>query len=138
MKAVCHCHAVRLELDAAPVWLNDCNCSLCRRYGALWSYHRDAPFRVVSDPAATFAYLWNGKGLAFHHCRVCGCATHMAVNDDREQPLYGLNARLIIGLDPATPVRQTDNGHIGVFWTRASGPPRASRQPPMDDPEKWL
>ena len=83
MTALCHCHAVRLELDGPPPWILDCNCSICRRYGALWAYHNHVPFRVVSDPDATFVYRWGGKGLAFHHCRTCGCTTHISVPEFR-------------------------------------------------------
>jgi hypothetical protein len=138
MTALCHCHAVRIELDGPPPWILDCNCSLCRRYGALWAYHNSAPFRIVSDPSATLVYRWGGKGLAFHHCRTCGCTTHIAVPDAQPRPLWCMNARLIIGLDSATPLRQSDNAHTGVFWTRSSEPIRPGGQPKMDDPEKWL
>ena len=40
IKAACHCGAVRFELEAPPAWVLDCNCTLCRRYGALWAYPR--------------------------------------------------------------------------------------------------
>lgn len=36
----CHCGAVRLEIARSPRTLTQCNCSICRRYGAIWSYHR--------------------------------------------------------------------------------------------------
>ena len=138
MEAVCHCGAVRFELDGPAPWILDCNCSVCRRYGALWAYHRVVPFRLLSDPSAMFAYLWGNKWLAFHHCKTCGCTTHITVTDGRDQPLYAMNARLVRGLDPATPLRQIDNAHTGVFWTRSASPFTPGGQPPMPDPEKWL
>lgn len=51
IEASCHCGAVVLEVDdSPPVEVNDCHCSICRRYGALWAYY--APQRVRVLPAA--------------------------------------------------------------------------------------
>lgn len=137
MRAVCHCMAVRFEVDSAPPAVLDCNCSICRRYGALWAYYYEqGGLHLVSPADATFAYLWNERSLAFHHCKTCGCATHLQAKADG--PILGINARLIIGLDPATPVQQIDNAHTGVFWTRSSRAPVPGRHPKMADPEDWL
>ena len=40
MKAACHCRAVRFEIAETPSWVLDCNCTLCRRFGTLWSYYK--------------------------------------------------------------------------------------------------
>ena len=138
MEATCHCRAVRFEIDAAPPWVLDCNCSVCRRYAALWAYDWSRGFRLASPADATFVYRWNGRTLAFHHCKSCGCTTHLEAVDDAGKPIVGINARLILGLDPATPVRQIDNAHTGVFWTRSSLLPLPGRHPKMADPESWL
>jgi hypothetical protein len=34
----CHCGAVQFELTESPETLVDCNCSICRRIGALWGH----------------------------------------------------------------------------------------------------
>ena len=47
IKAACHCGAVRLEADPAPTRVNDCNCSICRRYGVLWAYYGRGQVRLV-------------------------------------------------------------------------------------------
>ena len=139
MKGACHCGAVRFELEAPPTWVLDCNCTLCRRYGALWVYAQgDGHVTVTSPPTpeATETYSWNGRGLAFHRCKACGCVTHMEVNEDPPW-IYGLNARMLVGLDPSQVwLRQVDHGHSGFFWTASAEPPRASHQPPPD-PNDW-
>ena len=135
IKAACHCTEVRLELDDAPSWVLDCNCTLCRRYGALWTYPAAGTARVVRGEGATDTYLWNDKMLAFHRCNVCGCIVYMAGLDTDPPRIYGVNARMIPTLDPAkVEVRQIDNSHSGIFWTRSPHPPRASRHPKMDPP----
>jgi hypothetical protein len=137
IKAACHCGAVRFEIAEAPVWVLDCNCSICRRHGALWSYYqgeRQALLLAQPDPAATAIYLWNDRAIELHHCRVCGCVTHIR-GVAPPALTFGVNARLMVGLDPAkVAVRQIDNGHTGFFWTKSDEPPIPGRHPPMPPP----
>lgn len=143
MKAACHCGAVRYETAAPPSWVLDCNCTLCRRYGALWAYLRGAgavELILEPDPAATDTYSWLDGDLAFHRCKTCGCITHMLAAKADPPQIYGVNARMMVGLDPAAvTLRQVDNGHSGHFWTQSPEPPRASRHPPMlpPGPDDW-
>lgn len=66
----CHCGAVRWQLDDQPDGATACNCTVCRRYGALWAYdYVDEGIRVAGH---TQAYV-RGKGIEFHFCPVCGC-----------------------------------------------------------------
>jgi hypothetical protein len=37
---------------AAPAWVLDCNCTLCRRYGALWAYPHAGQVKVLKMPDA--------------------------------------------------------------------------------------
>jgi len=92
----CHCGAVRFSVPV-PETATECNCSICRRYGALWAYYPVG--EVVFEPPApaTGTYMWDDRSLAFHRCRACGCVTHWSpVN--RTEDRMGVNARL---LDPA-------------------------------------
>lgn len=133
IRAACHCTAVRFELEEAPEWVLDCNCTLCRRYGAIWAYPEASQVRFVQGEDSTDAHSWGPKALAFHRCRECGCVTHMMVVEGAR--LYGINARMIPTLDPASVrVRQKDNGHTGRFWTRSAAPPEESHHPKMDPP----
>ena len=141
IRAACHCGAVRFEIAEPPEWVLDCNCTICRRYGALWSYYHPpdhAKLTMKPDPAATDTYLWGDRGLAFHRCKTCGCVTHVAVAADGF--IFIVNARMMAGLDPANVrIVQMDNSHSGFFWTRSDGPVRQSHHPPMPPPtfEDW-
>src|SRR5579859_549976 len=142
MKGACHCGAVRFELAEAPAWVLDCNCTICRRLGGLWAYPRLGTAKIVSapDPDATEGYLWGDRMLAFQHCRTCGCVTHTTAVDVDPPAIFAVNARMLVGLDPATTqVRQVDNAHSGVFWTRSDTAPMASRHPrmPPPGPDDW-
>ena len=141
IRAACHCGAVKFEISEPPEWVLDCNCTLCRRYGAMWSYYHPpdhAKLTMKPDPAATEAYLWGDRELAFHRCKTCGCVTHVAVAADGF--IFIVNARMMAGLDPAkVRIVQADNSHSGWFWTRSDGPVRQSHHPPMPPPtfEDW-
>ena len=90
----CHCGGVKLEVEAAPTELTSCNCSICRRLGALWCYYAPAQVRVIGN---TGAYRWGDKTIDIHHCATCGCTTHWSLVDP-ERDRMGVNARL---MDPA-------------------------------------
>ncbi len=75
VRAACHCTTVRFELAAMPEWLLDCNCTICRRYGAMWAYPEPSEVRFVSGAEATDTYAWGDRMLAFHRCKECGCVT---------------------------------------------------------------
>lgn len=142
IKAACHCTAVRFRISEPPAWMLDCNCTICRRYGALWAYYdlADQTAKLVEqpDPEATEAYTWQNGDIAFHRCKACGCITHMIGGEPKI--IFGVNSRMMLGLDPAKVVlRQVDNGHTGVFWTKSDAPPIRSRHPvmPPPGPDDW-
>ncbi len=101
----CHCGAVLLRVARPPKDVADCNCSICRRLGTLWSYYPVADVQVTGE---TDTYAWGDRDLAFHRCKVCGCTTHWAPLKSVDR--MGVNARLF---DPAIianlPVRKLDN-----------------------------
>ena len=94
VEASCHCGAVRLQIAEAPLEVTDCNCSICRRYGVLWAYHRPAQVQVQVSGGRTDIYMWDGRTIGFHRCRACGCVTHWAAVDPSRDRM-GVNARLL-------------------------------------------
>lgn len=76
----CHCGAVTWELDTNPASATACNCTICRRYGALWAYgHEDHDIRVRGD---TTGYARSDSGdILFHFCAACGGVTHYVARD---------------------------------------------------------
>jgi hypothetical protein len=64
----------------------------------------------------------------------------MAAIDVEPARIFGVNARMIPTLDPASvKVSQVDNGHTGFFWTKSEQPPRPSNHPkmPAPGPDDW-
>jgi hypothetical protein len=89
----CHCGAVRVEIPRRPRTLTNCNCSICRRYGALWAYYQAAAVRIVHEPGATESYSWGRKALRFVRCRTCGCLVNWERAQPRKVSYVGVNAR---------------------------------------------
>ncbi len=93
LAGACHCGAVRLTIPRRPDYINDCNCSLCTKRGAIWAYFRPDEVRVEG---ATQSYVRGDTPmpcLATHWCTACGCTTHwtpLLADLDR----MGVNARL--------------------------------------------
>ena len=75
IQGFCHCGQVGFELSAEPKHLVDCNCTVCRRLGALWGHVDTTHFRRLGD-GKTIRYLQGDQTLSQHTCANCGCTTH--------------------------------------------------------------
>jgi hypothetical protein len=73
LSATCHCGSVRIEVPRRPRAVTSCNCSICRRYGALWAYYKASSVRLVAPRGATDEYAWGHRRLKFVRCGNCGC-----------------------------------------------------------------
>lgn len=94
IEASCHCGRVRIEVEERPKQVTSCNCSICRRLGALWAYYRPEQVTITSGAGVTVPYVQGERTLAIHHCPTCGCVTHyegLAPDSDR----MVVNARLM-------------------------------------------
>jgi hypothetical protein len=92
--------------------LTQCNCSICRRYGALWAYQQRKALTIRSARASLRSYAWGRKQYEFFHCAICGCVTHY--EQEEKQPdgsdMAAVNMRNVA--DPASiadlPIRLLD------------------------------
>ena len=90
----CHCGAVRWRFDSIPDAATACNCTVCRRYGALWIYGHEDEDVFVSGP--TTAYVRGDKQLSFNFCPHCGCIAYwrgLSIGPDGRRRL-AVNVRL--------------------------------------------
>lgn len=90
IKGACHCGAVRWSFDAVPESATACNCTVCRRYGALWAYEYEGVIEV-SGPTQTYT---RGKWVVFHICGVCGCVAYWRGLRDSANGRRGLGVNL--------------------------------------------
>lgn len=74
LSGTCHCSATSWTLTGDPGSITACNCTLCRRYGALWAYDYENERIRLTGPTA--AYTRAGKDnpvLEIRFCPTCGC-----------------------------------------------------------------
>ncbi|KAK4496810.1 hypothetical protein PRZ48_012794 [Zasmidium cellare] len=71
--ATCHCADISITAPRLPDFINDCQCGVCRRYGAAWGYYPIDDAQVTKEPgASTKIYLWGDRDCEFHFCARCG------------------------------------------------------------------
>ena len=93
LEGSCECGGVRIELDDTPEDVTECNCSICRRYAALWSYFNPNRVRILPPEDATTIHMRGKRWIEFHHCKVCGCVTHWSPAL-KGFPRMGVNMRM--------------------------------------------
>jgi hypothetical protein len=89
-----------------PVSATACNCTLCRRFGALWAYgFRDEAIRISGR---TSVYV-RGEDIGFHFCPECGAAAYWLSLEPGEDGRHWMAVNLRLAEDPAligaTPIR---------------------------------
>ena len=59
IKASCHCGDIVLTAPHKPKELNECQCTICYRYGAVWAYYSTNGIKFDNRPdASTKKYIW--------------------------------------------------------------------------------
>jgi hypothetical protein len=91
LQANCHCKAVVLNFPSPEGPLNECLCSICRRYGVLWAYYQPEEVQIEGE---TEFYVWGDKEIQFHRCKRCGCVTRWAPADKTHEILV-VNCRML-------------------------------------------
>lgn len=114
IKGMCHCGAAGWVFNGTPTHQTSCNCSICRRLGALWAY---GTLENVELFGATFGYVQGDKTLAIHTCGTCGCTTHwVSLTDDGPRTRVAVNMRLADPDDTtAIPIRYLDGANTWEY-----------------------
>ncbi len=100
IESSCHCGAIRLEIEGEiPVTLTSCNCSFCRRSGALMAYYSPAKVKVFAKTGSANEYIWGDKSIAQVRCSGCGCLSYWRSLDPNQTDRMGINARLFVNVE---------------------------------------
>ena len=68
----CHCGAVRLEATAGLGQVMRCNCTICSKRGAIWTFVPAPHFRLVQGEKALADYQFGKKRIHHLFCTICG------------------------------------------------------------------
>ena len=93
LQGQCHCGEVSWTFSLKPDSATACNCTVCRRYGALWIY--DYEGENVNVAGLTVSYI-RGKAIEFHFCPTCGCVSHWRAQatDEHGRRRLAVNVRM--------------------------------------------
>jgi hypothetical protein len=98
-RATCHCGRVVLELDLPDIVnARRCDCSMCRRKGAIVASVPLLGLRVVQGEQALRVYEFNTKTAKHYFCSHCGIHTHHRRRSRPDQ--YGYNVGCLEGVNP--------------------------------------
>ena len=100
----CHCGRIRFEVDVDLDHVRRCDCSLCRKRGALNHRVDESRFRLLTPLEALSAYRWHTRTATDYFCPVCGI---LPFRRPRTAPhLWAVNVRCLADVDLSTiPVR---------------------------------
>lgn len=82
-----------------PKSITACNCTLCRRYGALWTYGEKDQNMVV---AGKTKYFERGSKInGYNFCETCGCVVYYLAHKKNEKGHHRMAINLRTIHDPS-------------------------------------
>lgn len=110
-RATCHCGAVELAVTLGGEGLASarrCDCSFCRRRGAIAVSAPLDGVRVVRGEDNLTLYTFNTGTAQHYFCKTCGIYTHHRRRSNPNE--YGVNVACLDGVNPRDlgPVDWTD------------------------------
>ena len=74
LKSSCHCGNFTVIVPRQPDEINECQCTICRRYAAAWAYYKVNQVKIDKKEGAELSgYVWGDKERSFNFCANCGC-----------------------------------------------------------------
>ena len=124
-RASCHCGAVELELEL-PDGIVDprrCDCSICRRKGAVVASVPLSGIHIVKGAEYLTLYQFNTQTAKHYFCSRCGIYTHHQRRSNPEQ--YGYNVGCLEGVNPCLLPEVPVSDGVNHPADRMPGPPPA-------------
>jgi hypothetical protein len=95
----CHCGRVRYQVTTTLEPVLACNCSICQKRGALWTYVAPAQFKLLSGQGELSDYQFNKKAIHHLFCRNCGIASFATGRGEDGSEGVGINVRCLEGVE---------------------------------------
>ncbi len=96
----CHCGSVKftVRLPNGLVDTRRCNCSMCKRRGAVVASVELKDLSITAGEEALSLYQFNTNTAKHYFCSKCGIYTHHQRRSNTE--LYAINIACLEGIDP--------------------------------------
>jgi len=98
LEGTCHCGQVGWQFESRIASTTACDCTACRRYGALWVYgHLGKDIKVFGESH----FYMRGKAIEFHFCPKCaGVVYYLGTKlDDTGRQKAAVNLRMSLEPD---------------------------------------
>jgi hypothetical protein len=95
----CHCGSVRYEVTTDLGMVLACNCSICQKRGALWTYVGPDEFKLLSGEDELTDYQFNKKIIHRLFCRICGVGSFSKGENEDGSEGFGINVRCLDDVD---------------------------------------
>ena len=95
----CHCGAIEAEIKVSDISekILRCNCSLCKRKGAVMSMVKNHDFNITKGADKLKLYQFHTKVAKHYFCSICGIYTH---HNPRSNPaMTGYNLGCVDDVD---------------------------------------
>ena len=118
----CHCGKVRFEVDASLDHVRVCDCSICRRRGALIHRVGRGDVRFLTPLEELSLYQWGSRTAKDYFCPTCGILPFRRPSDPTPQELregvqpfdgWSINVRCLENVDiTELPIKQIHGSRI--------------------------
>jgi hypothetical protein len=118
----CHCGKVRFEIDADIDHVRQCDCSVCRRRGALNFRVPKSALRLQTSWDELTLYQWGSRTAKDYFCSCCGILPFRRPSDPTAQELlegvepfdgWAVNVRCLDGINLSSlPVKEVHGSRI--------------------------
>lgn len=99
----CHCGEVRYEVETALDPVMSCNCSICQKRGALWSFVPAENFALRAGADDLKDYQFGKKSIHHLFCAQCGVAAFSRGTSPKSSAeMIAVNVRCLDDVDVAT------------------------------------
>ena len=102
IRGSCHCGKIAYSLDAEPTEAIECNCSICRRKGAILVAVAPERFQLATPREDLAVYTFGRHRIRHQFCKRCGCAPFAEGVGADGTALVAVNLRCAEDLDLST------------------------------------
>ena len=97
----CHCGEVRFEVTTDLSTVVACNCSLCQKRGALWSFVPSEHFGLRAGLEDLKDYQFGKKTIHHLFCGQCGVGAFSRGKNPKGEEMIAVNVRCLDDVDIA-------------------------------------
>jgi hypothetical protein len=98
----CHCGLVRFDVTADLSRVIACNCSICTKRGALWTFVPPEQFALRAGADELVDYQFNKRVIHHLFCRRCGVGSFSRGHQPGGGEMIAINVRCLDGIEPAS------------------------------------